>query len=455
MGLSRREFVTGLSALLGLETIGCSTAPTPKPQIVLKAVIPPQPMYQSRGRALIVNGDAFGLVHTENVVRATKFLLGISYTLDEITVLSTPYESLAQRELGSLRATAQEQEFELPIIAGPATTRNVEASLERLLSGPTLPELFVYITGHGGEEGKSSHIGLNRRVDEKESDKLVDLDLARWLQKGNFVQGIVIADGCDGEGFARNVGSEKVVAFAKSKYGQTDPCAFFTENFFNSPWRTDADQNKNGILTFREAVLYTQNYLLEGEAKAEFTLHGSSYNPSLNPTGRYTSFWPGTFPVFLPGSGIGFAGDPPDFFMYGGYYKRTVYVDSKKKMKKALQDKNARFYFMADGCPPCERLRPYVNEILEETESLQQPKVYIIPAYFNTNEKKFNYSTKWAEELSTLLGVGRGWPRFVQRIDGKITLNETGIPEQPYTYGNLPDQSVLGISKEKLKSFLT
>ena len=460
MILSRREFVTGLSALVGLETVGCRTVPKvyPNPVIPLspKVVLPPPPVYQGRGKALIVNGDAFGLVHIENVVRATKFFLGIGYEPEDITVLSAPYESLAHKEITDLHRTAVAQGFQLPPIAGPATSRNVEASLERMLSGPTVKELFVYITGHGGEEEKkSSHIGLNRRVGETESDKLIDTDLARWLQKARFENGIVIADGCNGEGFARNIGSDKVVAFVKSKYGQTDPCAYFTENFFNAPWRPEADQNKDGLLTLREALIYTHNLLLEGGAPSEFILEGGSYDPSFNVTDQRDTFWPGTFPVFLPKSDVSFAPAPPDYFLYGGYYKRAVYVDSEKEVRKAIKDKNARFYFMADGCPPCNRLRSYFHEILEETKSMKEPKVYVVPAHFNDADKKFLYSNRWAEEIATALGIEGGWPRFVKRIEGKIVLNEEGIPEEPYTYGNLPDQSVLGISKEKLKSYLT
>lgn len=454
MAITRRSFLIGISSLLALES--CRTIhPTPwlQSRIMRLPYCPAAKDSTSRGKALIINGDIYDFVHMENVIRATKFLVGIGYQEQDIVVLAPPYEALPKEEVEGLRNTAEYSCFSLPQIAGPATTRNVEASIEQLVQAAS-PELFVYVTGHGGSDQGSSYAQLLWRQNRSEHDTLADKHLAKLLSSGKFRQATVLFDGCEGEGFAKNVGSDKVLAIAKNRFGQESACAYFAEHFFNAPWRESANPDDHGDLTLLAAARYAHQKLLDGGVNTALLSNGGQ-DLSVKVKQEYSKLPPGTFPVFLPNGLVQEATELEPLWLQlaRSFPEQIVIVDNEEAATSALTNPNARFYFLAEGCQPCYRLHPYLREVLAGQETGLY--LYVLVSEINEETKKVKPG-ELSGRVANALGGIKHWPTLLKRIDGKIVEKMEGFRQDTvYTYGNLPDQSIYSFDKKALQRILS
>ncbi len=452
MDITRRDLLKFLLALPA-----CRTAPMPQVATPILSEIESKKIKYEGRKALIVNG-APEEYHLENIIRAMKFLRGTGYKESDITILSPSYDTLVQEPIAHWRYLCQEQlGFSLPSIAGPATVRNIEYSLEKLLGNSAVApeEFFLYITGHGGSEGNSSYAVLQRRVQEHEPDKLADRYLAVLLQKMNFKQAITLFDGCEGQGFAVNLGNERIKSFAKTKFGNEATCAFFAEHFFNAPWRAAADDNRDGLISLNEAIQYTRTILEAGGAPIDLFEAGREYQRILSTVSEKQREWGGTFPISLPNDEIEWmpTAGPPDFLLYD-LFKRSVFVDSRQKVKQALADKDARFYFMSPGCPPCQHLKPYLLEILNDIDETKGPVLYVVASGYDEDRQEI-IPSDIHKTIAAEVGTITSWPTMVKRIGGKVTEEMKGLPKDMYRYGDLPDKEVYGFGKKKLREMLS
>ena len=187
--MSRRDFLYRVGLIgAGVGMGGCGAVRLVKRESNLEEEFKPQyPQTSSRGRAVIINGYDSEFRHLENVVRAERFLLGIGYGSQDISVLSPPYEAFSRTNVEQLRRSAEfGGGFPLPTIQGPATMRNVEVTLESLMGGISVEqELFVYITGHGGvdEKTKESIAQLNAPYAKNSYNQLSDRRLKELLTR--------------------------------------------------------------------------------------------------------------------------------------------------------------------------------------------------------------------------------------------------------------------------------
>ncbi len=444
MDIARRDFLQriGLTAAgIGLNACGASRLSQRTEEFH-----PQYPQRTKRGKALILNGDQWDFYHMENIVRAERFLLGIGYGSEDITILSAPYEAFPKQKVGYLQNDATEGGFYLPHIEGLATLRNTEVTLERLVGElATDQELFVYITGHGGvdEKKKNSYAQLNEPFARGRYDKLTDQHLSELLQKGKkSYKGVVVFDGCNGEGFAEVVGGENITAITKSAKGQTDSCVYFANEFFHTPFNWGLDDKRNVTLT--DALEYTTKALDKGGAKAHITMRGS-YNPILVPEVKPSSM---LFSVFMPNSPVQSFREPTiDQLAREG---KVFLVQDEAMHSRALAEPNAVFYVQADGCGACENLSSFLAERLEEKK--KTVPVYVFKNDFEEGKVKNAPDTA---RLERELGIQiTSVPLLLRWESGKIVSGYDSIPVDIYGYGNLPDRYSYMVSRVKIDRML-
>ncbi len=461
MALSRRKFVRNLG-LFGLGALaGCATPRVSYTPVRRESQRPNFPRRTGRGRALIVNGDSVDFVHMENLVRTQKFLLGIGYGVDEITILSAPYEAFVRKKVEGLQRIAGFEGFPIPEIRGPATSRNVGTSLDEILGSLSLEqELFVYVTGHGLAKNGSSYAVLNKRSDAESYDKLTDQHLKEVLEKGKFGNAVVLFDGCKGEGFSRNIGGGRITAIAKNKFEHESGCAYFAEYFFNTPWSKrmgldggrslDSDLDRDGVLYLQEAAQYADKTIREGGVESDLIITGD-YNPALIPVKEAEGFSSSTFTIFLPNSPIQKAHIP--LLNNITAMDNVVKIESEEQVREALSNSNARFYFHLDGCPPCRVVMPFIKEILDDSDTNSRPTLYILSSGKDLETEKVK-KTPEMEAVAKHFGLEYVWPQFVKVESGRMVKHERGLPLGPINYGTLPDKTIEVVDKNTLRECL-
>jgi len=420
MSLDRREFLALAAAFGAGKVLGSGCAVIPKAVSQAR----PRIVQERDGKALIINGDIELFKHIENVFRAYKFLRGIGYRQDSIYILSTPYEVFPDFLTTRLQKVAKQQGIDLPVILGPGTKRNVETIIGDIFSDNPR-EIFVYATGHGGHGNKSSYAVMHKRAGFFQPDILPDIHLKRLLAKGKarFKKGIIVFDGCDGEGFSRNIGDKNITAIAANKFGEDYPCEMYTEQLFNAHLATPFSP------TMWEALAQVKiNLRTQGLPVSQIVT--GKYNPVLWATGTNNRGY--TVPVKIPRGRI----KPITGILH---YKNVVKVD-QSNISRTLADQDAVFYFHDSSCTDCELMDKFASPLIERMPG----KLYIIsPA----SPRIGDVEKKLGVKVSHV-------PRLIRTEQGKITNDVNGLPIGFKTYGSLPDNRIEVYDKSQLEAAL-
>ncbi|MFH1830119.1 MAG: hypothetical protein ABH871_05015 [Pseudomonadota bacterium] len=425
--------------------------PEPIPALVEKA-------HTQRGKAIILNGDQLEPNHIRNVIRAYKFFLGIGYGREDIFVLSAPYEAFLKKDSKALAEVAEEFEFTIPQISGPATKRNFKKLLEQIyasMSGQA--ELFLYITGHGGNEKGRSVAQLNAPGVGFNFDKLGDHELRDMLEHGPFGHAVVLFDGCHGEGFARNVGGGRITAITKTAQEEEYYCGHFAEIFFNSPWRNDADANEDGVIKLHEAARYTNEYVEDHGVESSLTIVGD-YNPPLKHTlekGEYVNGAERTFYEFFPGKGSFRVYQVPDIPLDRLLEKGVVtLVRDQKAARAALSDPNCIIYFHSNSyekrCPFCEYTDGFLLQLAQEMGAHEN--IYVFEAQYE-GEGVNRKLASWMKDVMKRFNVN-GYPAFVRFKNGEVVDRLDRPPTKQHHYGDLPDNNITIFDTKELARFI-
>ena len=449
MPISRREFVKSGLALLGLGVLeacgGANSFVRQRPILQSR-----YPAHSSRGKALIINGDQYEDRHLDNIMNAYHFLLGIGYGSNDVSVLSSPYEAFGGKDFEAMKENyLRVFGFQIPQIDGPATKRNVEASLENILSKiPPNQELFIYITGHGGSKNGTSYVQLNAPVrtngKKPEHDLMRDNELKAIIEKGKYADAVVAFDGCEGEGFSKTFGDERTLAITKSRFGEISTCAYFANTFFHTPWESGADIDGNGNINLREAVEYSVRILKQGGVKGEIIVAGD-YNPIIR-IGNFQRVPMMNF-VLMPNSPVQLGRvTTADRFRD---IKGVRIIDNSQAVQESLSDKDKVLYFGADGCFACDILTPHLANVLKQRDSAS-PRVYVLNYWYSEGKKA--EANEHIDSLTDFLHLDvKGFPTLVRFEDGRITYKNASLPLAPVSYGKLPDRTINIVDKELLQ----
>jgi len=443
----------GLGAILA----ACAPQrPVSRPRRPVRPAKPRYPKRTGKGLALIVNGDHWErdtrAKHKVNIIRACRFLYSIGYGTSEVVVLAPPWEHYTASSEKGLAKLSNMLGFDLPKISGPATKKNIAEVLDRYerIIKPE-QDLFAYFTGHGISKNGHSNIQLTEIVGQNKKAELSDTELKAMLKDSRFRQGIVLSDGCGGKGFSTNIGDDRLTAIALTDFGQSEPCVYFAEYFFNIMWNRSADKNGDGNVHLVEAVTRAHDIIKSGGVKSTLTVMGK-YDPVLQPS-PVNKHYPRRRieHFFMPNSRVQ---SMPQRAIESLLKKpNVILIDSKEKAKQAMQDPNARVYLRADGCGTCKYMDEYLEDAVDDKNT---KKIYVISAKYDKKERSITLGValdlfKYFKSKGFRPG---GIPALARLENGKVTYIQKGVPKKVHSYGRLTDKRVRIYDRRGLDKFL-
>jgi hypothetical protein len=197
--------------------------------------------------AVLISGHS-ELRHFKNIKLAYKTLLSLDFKEENIFV----FEDYSKSE-----------NFELNQSSPKKRIKSVFQDLSKKINSNDV--FLLYVTGHGSYD--NFNYKLNDSLDQNQdpylfldnSEKIYSNELKEYLDKLNPQTGLLIFDQCYGGGFAKNLGTNNLVALSASNEYQLSFSNKWTEFFWNSFLNNVGDQNSDEKVSILEAFNYANS----------------------------------------------------------------------------------------------------------------------------------------------------------------------------------------------------